>query len=67
MQQLNPKQIAVNTSLNDPTADGLTYGMYKQLVNYLTPTPFIERLISAETIISALRGRKTPTEFSAYP
>ena len=62
LQRLNPKQIAVNTSLNDPTADGLTHGMYKQLVNYLAPTPFIDRLISAEAVISALRGRKTPTE-----
>ena len=64
LQRLNPHQIAVNCSINDPTADGLTYGMYQQLKDYLAPTPFIERLISAEPIIAALRGRKTPTEIA---
>ena len=64
MQRLNPKQIAVNTSINDPTADGLTHGMYQQLNNYLAKTPYFERLISAEGIIMALRGRKTPTELA---
>jgi Xaa-Pro aminopeptidase len=62
LKRLNPDQIAVNISANDPTADGLTHGMYQQLKNYLASTPFSERLISAETIIAALRGRKTPTE-----
>ena len=62
LQRLDPKQVAVNTSLHDPTADGLTYGMYQQLVKYLSPTAFVERLISAEAIIAALRGRKTPAE-----
>jgi Xaa-Pro aminopeptidase len=62
LKRLNPHQLAVNISANDPTADGLTHGMYQQLKDYLTPTPFSERLISAETIIAALRGRKTPTE-----
>ena len=64
LQRLNPGQIAVNTSLNDPTADGLTHGMYQQLKDYLAPTPFLERLTSAETVIAALRGRKTPTEIA---
>jgi Xaa-Pro aminopeptidase len=62
LQRINPKQIALNMSRNDPTADGLTHGMYLQLRDYLVPTPFSERLISAETIIAALRGRKTFTE-----
>jgi len=64
LQRLNPRQIAVNCSANDPTADGLTHGMYQQLKDYLAPTAFVERLISAETIIAALRGRKTPTEIA---
>jgi len=64
LQRLNPHQIAVNCSYNDPTADGLTHGMYQNLKDYLAPTAFIERLISAETIIAALRGRKTPTEIA---
>jgi len=64
LQRLNPHQIAVNCSYNDPTADGLTHGMYQNLKDYLSPTPFLDRLISAETIIGALRGRKTPTEIA---
>jgi Xaa-Pro aminopeptidase len=64
LRRLNPHQIAVNCSANDPTADGLTHSMYEQLKDYLAPTPFVDRLISAETVISALRGRKTPTEIA---
>jgi Xaa-Pro aminopeptidase len=62
LQSLDPGQIAVNTSLNDPAADGLTHGLYLTLEKYLAGTPYFERMISAESIISALRGRKTPTE-----
>jgi Xaa-Pro aminopeptidase len=62
LQRLDPRQIAVNTSINDPAADGLTYGMYQLLEKYLASTAYFKRLISAEGIISALRGRKTPTE-----
>ena len=64
LQRLNPRQIAVNCSANDPTADGLTHSMYEQLKEYLAPTAFIDRLISAEPVIAALRGRKTPTEIA---
>jgi Xaa-Pro aminopeptidase len=62
LQRLNPKQIAVNMSRNDPSADGLTHGLYQQLGDYLASTPFIDRLVSAEAIVAALRGRKTFTE-----
>jgi Xaa-Pro aminopeptidase len=36
--------------------------MYEILRGYLKDTPFVDRLISAEPVINALRGRKTPTE-----
>lgn len=62
LERLDPQQIAVNTSLSDPAADGLTHGMYQTLTRYLDGTPFAERLISAETVIAALRSRKTPAE-----
>jgi Xaa-Pro aminopeptidase len=62
LERLNPRQIAVNTSRNDPTADGLTHGMYQELEEYLAPMGYSERLVSAETVITPLRGRKTPTE-----
>ncbi len=62
LKRLNPKNIAINTSLNDVLADGLSYGMYQLLTKMLSGTPFADRLISAEGIISALNGRKTETE-----
>ncbi|MBI5952630.1 MAG: aminopeptidase P family protein [Chloroflexi bacterium] len=60
--RLNPARIAVNTSRNNVHADGLTYSMYAFLKEYLSATPYADRLVSAEPVISALRGRKTPAE-----
>jgi hypothetical protein len=56
---LDPRQIAINTSLSDPLADGLTHGMHQHLLDILGDTPYAGRLISAEDIIHALVGRKT--------
>jgi Xaa-Pro aminopeptidase len=60
--RLNPTRIAVNTSRNNVHADGLTHAMYEFLKEYLAGTPYADRLVSAEPVISAMRGRKTPTE-----
>ncbi|HLA06896.1 MAG TPA: M24 family metallopeptidase [Anaerolineales bacterium] len=60
--RLNPDRIAVNTSKNNVHADGLTHAMYKMLRDYLSGTPYADRLVSAEPVINALRGRKTPAE-----
>lgn len=60
--RLNPDQIAVNTSRNNVHADGLTHAMYEFLCEYLKDTPYADRLVSAEPVINALRGRKTPSE-----
>ena len=62
LSRLNPDRIAVNTSKNNVHADGLTHAMYEMLRDYLSGTPFAERLVSAEPVINALRGRKTPAE-----
>lgn len=62
LARLNPRQIAVNFSHNNVHADGLTHAMYLKLQDYLKGTPYAERLVSAEPVINALRGRKTPTE-----
>ena len=60
--RLNPDRIAVNTSRNNVHADGLTHAMYEILHDYLKGTPYADRLVSAEAIINAMRGRKTPEE-----
>ncbi len=62
IEQIKPRQIAINTSLDDVHADGLTVGMHQLLQRYLAGTPYQTRLVSAEKLHSALRGRKTPQE-----
>lgn len=62
LQRLNPLKIAINTSINNVLADGLTVGMHQLLTKMLKGTPFLERLISAEEVIAALNGRKTTRE-----
>ncbi len=58
----NPPKIAINYSIDSPTADGLTYGRYLKLVELLGGTVFKDRLVTAEDIIAKLRGRKSPEE-----
>ena len=64
ISRLNPNQIAVNTSKNNVHADGLTHAMHTMLTEHLDGMPYAERLISAEPIINALRGRKTASEIA---
>jgi Xaa-Pro aminopeptidase len=60
--RFSPRSIAVNFSENTCLADGLSHGLYLSLVRYLEGTPYAGRLVSSESIISKLRGRKTPDE-----
>ena len=62
INRINPKQIAINYSESDVYADGLGFGLYKVLLAHFEGTKFTDRLVSAEPIIRALRGRKTQTE-----
>lgn len=57
-----PPRIAVDFSLDDPKADGLTHGMYLLLQDLLEATRFEGCCVSAESIVSGLRGRKVPEE-----
>jgi len=62
IEKLNPTSIAINYSEGDVAADGLSLGMYRSLSAILEGTPYADRLISAEKIIAAVRGRKSPEE-----
>jgi Xaa-Pro aminopeptidase len=62
LNKIKPNKIAINYSLNSPTCDGLTHGMFLQLKKYLQNTSYVDRLISSESIINKLRGRKSQTE-----
>ena len=62
LQRLDPAKIALNYSVNDAHADGLSHGLFLLLQQYLADTPFVDRIVSAEPVIHALRGRKTAAE-----
>jgi len=62
LDRLDPKHIAINYSKNDPLSDGLSHGMYLNLISLLEGSPYADRTMPAEKVISALRGRKTRTE-----
>jgi Xaa-Pro aminopeptidase len=62
LRRVDPKRIAVNYSVNDPAADGITHGQWLALTAILEGTPYAKRFETAERIVAALRGRKTPEE-----
>jgi len=64
LNELSPRNIAINTSKSDYMSDGLTHGMYQLLKEYTTNTEYHDRFISSQEIVSALRGRKTASEIS---
>ncbi len=60
IDDLNPQTIALNFSINDVIADGLTYGMFlkiKKILNHLQ-----EKFCSAAPLIQSLKGIKSKTE-----
>jgi len=62
IRRLNPRKIGLNFSESDPSADGLTHGMFRVLANILGGTEYAARLVSAAPVVAALRGRKSPAE-----
>lgn len=62
LEKHRPGRIAIDYSVDSPTADGLTYGKYLKLLELLDGTVYKDRLMSAENIISKLRGRKSAEE-----
>ncbi|MBM4073565.1 MAG: aminopeptidase P family protein [Planctomycetes bacterium] len=62
LRRLDPRQIGLNYSLDDVTADGLTHGHWLLLQQLLSGTPYLERLTSAASLLARLRGRKSPAE-----
>jgi Xaa-Pro aminopeptidase len=62
LRRLDPRQIGLNYSTDDVTADGLTYGHWLRLNELLRETPYAARLTSAAPLLARLRGRKLPSE-----
>src|SRR5579863_7749700 len=64
MKRLDPRSLAIDFSVDDYAADGLTHGMYLLLLKYFAGTPYADRLVSANDVVGALRGRKSPNELT---
>ena len=62
VMRLDPRRVALNFSQSDPAADGLTHGMFHLLMEMMAGTPYVDRIVSAESVIAALRGRKSQAE-----
>jgi Xaa-Pro aminopeptidase len=62
LKRLDPRQIGLNYSVDDVTADGLTHGHWLLLQQILSGTPYLDRLTSAAPLLARLRGRKSPAE-----
>lgn len=66
LQRLAPGRVAINTSRNDPAADGLTAAMSELLREHLNAAGIpAESIVSAESYLGSLRGRKTASEVEA--
>jgi len=61
LDKIKPEVIAINYS-KDVAADGLTYGMYLQLKEWLDQYGYKGKLVSSERIIGKIRGQKTNSE-----
>lgn len=64
LERLAPTSIAINYAEGDVAADGLTHGMYLQLLKALNGTPYPQRFLSAGPLVSRLRSHKTETELA---
>ena len=62
LKNLNPQTIALNYSEGSEIADGITHGMYLTIFNMLKEIGLDDKIVSAENIVSALRGRKSNSE-----
>ncbi len=56
-----PSSVALDFSVGDYLADGLTHGMYLRLAELLG-LEAVEDAVSAETVVVALRAKKSPEE-----
>lgn len=59
---IKPNKIAINFSKNSSLADGLTHGMYLELMEHFKDTEYSHKFVSSEELVAALRGRKSKAE-----
>ncbi len=64
IKRKQPKNIALDFSLENPSADGLSLGTYNILMDCFNKAGFTGKVVSAENIIVQVRGIKTEDELS---
>jgi Xaa-Pro aminopeptidase len=64
IEEIAPRQIALNYDLDDPLLDGVTYGMVKRLELALEGSVYRDRIVSGRDVVKAVRGRKTTAEIA---
>ncbi len=60
--EYDPQSLALNFSVDNFMADGLTHGMYLRLEDILGDTPYWERIVSGEPVSVRVRSRKSDEE-----
>ena len=61
-KRFDPGKVAINYSINEFTADGLSYGMYLRLMEALGPLGLKEKMISSQDIVIQIRAVKNRVE-----
>jgi Xaa-Pro aminopeptidase len=64
LQKFDPRRVAINYSRDCPNIDGITFGMYRYLLEIAGPG-FKQKLVSSEPLIMSLKGVKLPEEIAA--
>lgn len=62
LEEIDPGTIGLNYSQEEVAADGLTHGLYERLTALLAGTPYVDRFVSAENVVTSLRSAKTEVE-----
>ena len=64
LSEYQPRNIALDYSKNNPSADGLSVGIYTLIKNAIEKAKIDTEVISAEKIITMVRGIKTEEEIA---
>lgn len=65
IEERDPKRIGINIGSIQWAAGGLTFNLYKRLVEVL-PTKYLERLVSAEPLVTKFLSTLTEDEITLY-
>jgi len=65
VQERNPERIGINIGSTQWAAGGLTHNLYRQLTEQL-PAAYVDRLTSAEALITRWLATLTPGELTLY-